>query len=98
MKSAKRVGLRDLKNHLSAYIKEVRKGTVLLVFDRDQMVAEISLPQEENSKDAKLLFTKWEKEGILIPRKNQKKAVYSLSSVSLEEGTAKALLDEDRGR
>jgi antitoxin (DNA-binding transcriptional repressor) of toxin-antitoxin stability system len=38
------VGIKALKAHLSRYIDLVRKGEVVLVTDRDEVVAEIRLP------------------------------------------------------
>ena len=37
----KRVGIADLKAHLSAHLKKVRRGRTLTVFDRDTPVATI---------------------------------------------------------
>lgn len=40
----KAVGIRELKNHLSEYIREVRSGESVLVTDRGEVVAEIGPP------------------------------------------------------
>jgi antitoxin (DNA-binding transcriptional repressor) of toxin-antitoxin stability system len=40
----KTVGLRELKNRLSAYIREVRAGQAVVVTDRGQVVAELRQP------------------------------------------------------
>jgi prevent-host-death family protein len=40
----KSVGLRDLKNRLSEYVREVRSGEAVLVTDRGEVVAEIIPP------------------------------------------------------
>ena len=40
----KAVGLRELKNKLSEYIREVRSGERVLVTDRGEVVAELSPP------------------------------------------------------
>jgi len=40
------VGIKALKAHLSKYIDLVRKGEVVLVTDRDEVVAEIRLPSQ----------------------------------------------------
>lgn len=37
----KRVGIRDLKSHLSAYVNEVRQGERVIVTDRGVAVAQI---------------------------------------------------------
>ncbi|HEV3073255.1 MAG TPA: type II toxin-antitoxin system prevent-host-death family antitoxin, partial [Thermoanaerobaculia bacterium] len=40
----KTVGIRDLKNRLSEYVREVRGGEEILVTDRGQVVAELRPP------------------------------------------------------
>jgi antitoxin (DNA-binding transcriptional repressor) of toxin-antitoxin stability system len=40
----KTVGIRELKNSLSEYLRQVRSGESLLVTDRGQVVAELSPP------------------------------------------------------
>lgn len=41
----KAVGIKALKNRLSEYIRLARAGEVILVTDRDEVVAEISRPR-----------------------------------------------------
>lgn len=40
----KTVGLRELKNRLSAYVRQVRAGKTIVVTDRGQVVAELHPP------------------------------------------------------
>jgi antitoxin (DNA-binding transcriptional repressor) of toxin-antitoxin stability system len=40
----KTVGIRDLKNRLSEYLRQFRSGETLLVMDRGEVVAEFSPP------------------------------------------------------
>ncbi len=40
----KTVGLRDLKNRLSEFVREVRSGEAVLVTDRGEVVAELKPP------------------------------------------------------
>jgi prevent-host-death family protein len=42
----KSVGLRDLKNRLSEYVREVRSGEAVLVTDRGEVVAELIPPRQ----------------------------------------------------
>ena len=44
MLSVKTVGIRELKNRLSEYLRQVRSGESLLVTDRGEVVAEFSPP------------------------------------------------------
>ena len=41
----KTVGIKDLKNNLSAYLRDVRRGARVLVTDRDRVVAELHEPR-----------------------------------------------------
>ena len=49
----KSVGIKALKDKLSAYLKLVRAGEIVLVTDRDEVIAEIRRP----SSIACLLYT-----------------------------------------
>ncbi len=40
----KSVGIKTLKNHLSRYLDLVREGEVVLVTDRDEVIAELRMP------------------------------------------------------
>jgi antitoxin (DNA-binding transcriptional repressor) of toxin-antitoxin stability system len=45
MARLKTVGVKELKNNLSAYLREVRRGTRILVSDRNTVVAELHEPR-----------------------------------------------------
>lgn len=45
----KTVGLRELKNRLSAYVREVRAGHPIVVTDRGRVVAELRAPGDVGS-------------------------------------------------
>jgi len=47
-------GIRDLKNRLSYYLREVKKGEKILITERDQVIATI-LPVERSEEDSGLL-------------------------------------------
>lgn len=50
----KTAGIRDLKNRLSFYLREVKKGEKILVTERDRVIATI-LPVQRGEEDTKLL-------------------------------------------
>lgn len=61
------VGVRDLKNQLSQYLKFVKNGEKVIITEHNKIIAEISLPKEEsgnNQIENELL--KLETEGKLI--------------------------------
>jgi prevent-host-death family protein len=47
----KSVGLRELKNRLSEFVREVRSGEAVLVTDRGEVVAEL-VPPGESTRDS----------------------------------------------
>jgi prevent-host-death family protein len=48
-------GIKDLKNRLSFYLREVKKGEKILITDRNQVIATI-LPVERGEEDSKSLL------------------------------------------
>ena len=50
----KTAGIKDLKNRLSYYLREVKKGEKILITEREKVIATI-VPVERASEDAKLL-------------------------------------------
>jgi prevent-host-death family protein len=46
------VGLRNLKNHLSEYVRIAASGEVVLVTDRERVVAELVPPREGRAETA----------------------------------------------
>jgi antitoxin (DNA-binding transcriptional repressor) of toxin-antitoxin stability system len=49
----KTVGVRELKNRLSEYLREVRRGEHVLVTDRGEVIAELS-PRGQSTRDASM--------------------------------------------
>lgn len=98
MAGPKRVGIRELKNNLSAYLREVRRGERFLVSDRDKVVAELHEPEATYGRalPADPILQEWVRRGVVVPP-SRDKGPLPQSPVRLEEGTAKRLLDEDRG-
>jgi antitoxin (DNA-binding transcriptional repressor) of toxin-antitoxin stability system len=78
----KAVGIKALKNNLSRYLDEVRKGMVILITDRDEVIAEIHQPLLEES----ALVSPWERfltlqtrSNGMIPAQQRKSLAVSLS-------------------
>jgi len=97
MRATRRVGIRDLKNNLSAYVRQVKRGVRVLVTDRDEVVAELAKPGDDApSEKMHPLLAEWIRRGELRPGK-QRKMPLPRSPVRLKPGTAQRLLDLDRG-
>jgi antitoxin (DNA-binding transcriptional repressor) of toxin-antitoxin stability system len=95
MKAVERVGIKNLKNNLSAYIRRVRKGVRVLVTDRDEVVAELGRPQSDIAGSSNPLLAEWIAAGQLRPALRPKKRLPA-SPVRLPAGTARRILDADR--
>ncbi|MGH9366129.1 MAG: type II toxin-antitoxin system Phd/YefM family antitoxin, partial [Thermoanaerobaculia bacterium] len=96
VKTIERVGVKNLKNNLSAYLRLVKRGVRVLVTDRDEVVAEICKPRRDELGELPPLFEEWINRGELRPRRRPKRPL-PVSPVRLPAGTARRLLDLDRG-
>jgi antitoxin (DNA-binding transcriptional repressor) of toxin-antitoxin stability system len=94
--TVKAVAIRELKNRLSAYLREVARGEIVLVTDRGRVVAELRRPSGElvPSRLDQALET-LHAEGALLPGLPQDRAAYRRTRVRLR-GASQALLDADR--
>lgn len=90
-----RVGLRELKNSLGAYIRRVRAGETVVVTDRGEAVAELSPPSR--SKNAALLELARKSELTLAkPVKDRKALYHAVPRVDIGVNSAE-LLNAERG-
>jgi prevent-host-death family protein len=94
----KTVGLRELKNRLSEYVREVRAGEAVLVTDRGEVVAELVPPRhgsDQNgvSPDLAALV----REGkVTLGLPNDPSAYPKMPRLSKKISSAE-LLDQERG-
>lgn len=91
------VGIRVLKNNLSAYIKKAAQGVRVLVSDRGRIVVEMRTPGSEvQAFGAHPLMAEWMARGVV--RGGSRSAFKAeKTGVLLPLGTARRLLDEERG-
>ena len=76
MSRIKAVGVKELKNRLSAYLREVREGTVILVTDRENVVAELREPTVGRPPEAgNALEQEWIRDGSLHSAAGRKKTI-----------------------
>ncbi len=98
MAELKTVGIKELKNNLSAYLREVRRGTRILVSDRNRVVAELHEPRAgypaQDAGDP--VVAGWIESGVVEPP-TRARSPLPPSPVALPGGTASRLVDEDRG-
>ncbi len=95
----KTVGIRELKNHLSEYLRRVRHGESMLVTDRGEVVAEFS-PPTRGAADASLPagLLALAKRGLVTLGAPRDGVEYQpLPRTHQGRRTAAQLLDEERG-
>ena len=94
------VGIRELKNRLSEYMRLVRAGEVVLVTDRGEVVAELRQPGDGGvRKDLPAGVLELARRGLatLPEPKPEGVELYPRLPRLAPDGTALRLLDEDRG-
>jgi len=93
----KAVAVKELKNRLSRYLREVAGGETILVTDRGKVVAELRRP----SADARLatferVLEPLASQGLLLLGLPQDPRAYRKTRVTLRQSTQE-LLDAERG-
>lgn len=92
------VGIRELKNHLSEYVRQVRAGERLLVTDRGRVVAELRQPVDPALEGEPFPeLTRRIREGSVSAAAQNDPARYPRMEPVLPSGRAAELLDEARG-
>lgn len=94
----KSVGLRELKNRLSEYIRAVRSGEAVLVTDRGNVVAELVPPgQRLDERGLPSGLMELARKGQLTLGASNEAVLYPDLSRLLKRHRAARLLDEERG-
>jgi prevent-host-death family protein len=94
----KTVGLRELKNRLSEYVRQVRQGHGIVVTDRGQVVAELLPPRPAVAapKGTRALAA-LARRGVLSVGAPNDPRLYPSLPKRLPRGRLERLLDEARG-
>jgi antitoxin (DNA-binding transcriptional repressor) of toxin-antitoxin stability system len=94
----KAVGVRELKAHLSRYLREVQAGEVILVTDRGHVVAELRVPGPlvAAESEADRALRRLSDTGALRIGEPHDKHAYQKSPLRAPSGTARTLLGEER--
>lgn len=94
----KAVGLRELKNRLSEYVRQVRDGEEVLVTDRGAVVAELGPPgRAALGGAAPAGLVDLAKRGLVTIGAPNDAALYPKLPPVLPPGRLARLLDEERG-
>ena len=95
----KSVGLRELKNRLSEFVRDVRSGEGVLVTDRGEVVAELVPPGDRISESGVPSgLAALAKNGQVTLGDSNNASVYPKLSPLLRRRRGAELLDEERGR
>jgi antitoxin (DNA-binding transcriptional repressor) of toxin-antitoxin stability system len=93
----KAVAVRELKNRLSMYLRDVSRGEIVLVTDRGRVVAELRRPTSEALlSPSDLALERLSAAGVLTPGLPNDPEVYRRTGVRLRRAVDE-LLDEARG-
>lgn len=94
----KTVGLRELKNRLSEYVRQVRSGDTLLVTDRGEVVAKLCPPGQattEHGVPAGLVSLV--RRGLITLGSQNDPTAYPALPRLLRQRRSAQLLDDERG-
>jgi prevent-host-death family protein len=92
------VGLRELKNRLSEYVRKVRAGHGLTVTDRGQVVAELVPPRSAGAKrNGRRGLVALAQRGLVSLGVGNSPRLYPRLPKRLPRGKVARLLDEERG-
>ncbi len=91
----KRVGLRELKNRLSHYVRQVRAGHEIQVTDRGEVVAELCPPRV--AKGARGGLADLARRGLITLGAPNDPKLYRRMPRRLKPGELQRLIDEARG-
>jgi antitoxin (DNA-binding transcriptional repressor) of toxin-antitoxin stability system len=95
----KAVGIRELKARLSAYLRDVQAGQVVLVTDRGRVIAELRAPGPAGAAESVVnpTLALLARSGVLRLGEAHPPHPYPASAVRAAGGTALDLLAEERG-
>lgn len=98
LESMKEVGIRELKNRLSEYVRLVRAGEVVMVTDRGEAVAELRPPgQASGGADRYPGLQALARRGSASLGAKNDPALYELLAPVAPAGLAARLLADERG-
>jgi len=90
------VGIRELKNNLSKYIRRVEAGERVIVTDRGRVIAELSPPQPRAVAEGRSRYAALVAAGLIRPALERGNPLRGFPKLRLPKGTAGALIDADR--
>lgn len=93
----KTVGVRELKNRLSHYLRLVRRGERVLITDRGEVVAEVRATSAAEQQNAAAGIEALVRRGLASAGGANDPSLYPPMPPALPEGEVRRLLDLERG-
>lgn len=93
----RKIGLRELKNRLSHYIRQVRSGHEIQVTDRGEVVAELVPPRRGPAANGREGLVDLARRGLVTIGLPNDPKVYRRMPRRLKPGELQRLIDEERG-
>ena len=90
------VGIRELKNHLSEYVRRVRAGETIRISSHGEVVAELRVPEPDREKQAPPGLRELVRRGAARGIVRNDPSRYRTYEPALTRTTARKLLDWDR--
>ena len=91
------MGIRDLKNKLSEYLREARSGEAVLVTDRGEVVAELISPGLRDESDVPSALLTLARRGYITLGVSSDASAYPKLSRLLMRASAADRLNDERG-
>ncbi|MCC6589371.1 MAG: type II toxin-antitoxin system prevent-host-death family antitoxin [Bryobacterales bacterium] len=88
-------GIRDLRDNLSRYLRQVEAGEIIKVTAHGRVVAELVPPRANATRTGS--FERLVAEGLITPPVEAGDPLEFFPDINLPPGTVAALVDEDRG-
>lgn len=89
------IGIRNLKNQLSRYVRRAQRGERILVTDHGRVIAELG-PPHQGSEGEISRYDALVSAGIIRPALESEAPLTDVAVLHLPRGTAIRLIDEDR--
>jgi prevent-host-death family protein len=90
-------GIRELKDHLSRYIRRIESGERVAVTAHGRVVAQIVPPGTLSKSRRRTRFDELVAEGVIRPPVESGDPLEGWPTIRLPRGTAARLIDSDRG-
>lgn len=90
-------GIRELKDHLSHYVRRIEAGERIAVTAHGRVVAELGPPTQQSNAGHRCKYDELVATGVIRPALEPGDPLEEWPDIRLPPGTAAQLIDSDRG-